>query len=178
MFRRLFFALPAQSLASKLHHCQRRLRAEHHQKPVCADNFHLTLHFLGLQDESLLPLLYQAAAQIHLAPFEILLDQYGLFRRARCLWLGPQQSPRPLHELVTRLGEELKALDLQISDDYHPHITLFRNAHGMTQLTAPVLRLAVSEFVLYESVSTIDGVLYKPLQRWLLQEQFGEQKPK
>lgn len=177
MFRRLFFALPVQSLASKLHHCQRQLRAEHHQKPVKADNFHLTLHFLGLQDERLLPRLYQAAAQVHLAPFEILLDRYGLFPRARCLWLGPQQSPRPLHELVTRLGEELKALDLQISDNYRPHITLYRNARHMTQLTAPVLQLVVSEFVLYESVSTNDGVLYKPLQRWLLQEHSGEQKP-
>ena len=177
MQRRLFFALPAQSLASKLHHCQQRLRTEHHKKPVNADNFHLTLHFLGLQDERLLPRLCQAAEQVHVAPFDILLDQYGLFRHARCLWLGPQQSPRPLRELVRQLGEELKTLDLQVSDDYRPHITLFRNAHGMTQLTAPVLKLAVSEFILYESVSTNDGVLYKPLHRWLLQEQSGEQKP-
>ena len=177
MFRRLFFALPAQSLASKLHHCQRQLRAEHHQKPVRADNFHLTLHFLGAQDERLLPRLYQAAAQVHLAPFEIPLDQYGLFRRARCLWLGPQQSPPPLQELVRQLGERLKALELQVSDDYRPHITLFRNAHTMTQLTAPGLHLSVSEFILYESVSTTDGVLYKPLHRWLLKEHSDEQKP-
>ena len=55
MQRRLFFAIPAQQLSNELQHSQQQLLPEGYLKPVPADNFHLTLHFLGLQDDSILP---------------------------------------------------------------------------------------------------------------------------
>ena len=95
MQRRLFFAIPAQQLCSALQHSQQQLLPEGYLKPVPADNFHLTLHFLGLQDDSILPLLYQAAAQIQSPAFALQLDRYGLFRNARSL---PNQ-PAPTLQL-------------------------------------------------------------------------------
>jgi len=100
MQRRLFFAIPAQQLSNALQHSQQQLLPEGYLKPVPADNFHLTLHFLGLQDDSILPSLYQAAAQIQSPAFTLQLDRYGLFRHARCLWLGPQHPAPELCMLV------------------------------------------------------------------------------
>lgn len=176
MLRRLFFALPAQSLATELQDCQHRLNGEGHRKPVKLDNFHLTLHFLGLQDDRLLPKLYEAAEGVHGSPFEVTLDQYGLFRHARCLWLGSQHIPAALLNLVDQLGSALKALDLPVSADYRPHITLFRHAHGVATVPASMLNLPVSEFILYESSSSGQGVCYTPLQRWPLVEQSLQEK--
>ena len=177
MQRRLFFALPAQELRSELKHCQHELLTEGHKKPVKADNFHLTLHFLGMQDDSILPALYKAAANIECAPFEIRLDQYGLFHHARCLWLGPSHPPAALQVLFSRLSDKLKVLGLDVSSNYQPHITLFRNAHTPAQALAPELELAVSEFILYESCSTAEGVIYTPLRRWALGKHSVHKKP-
>ncbi len=177
MQRRLFFALPAQVLKQELQRCQKELKAEGHNKPVKADNFHLTLHFLGMQDDSLLPALYQVAAEVVSEPFQLQLNQYGLFRHARCLWLGPSHPPVALQALFSHLGDKLKALGLEIASSYKPHITLFRNAHTSAQGIAPILELTVSEFILYESCSTPEGVIYTPLRRWTLGDHSTHEKP-
>nr|WP_321239781.1 RNA 2',3'-cyclic phosphodiesterase [uncultured Tolumonas sp.] len=176
MQRRLFFAIPAQQLSSALQHSQQQLLPEGYLKPVPADNFHLTLHFLGLQDDSILPSLYQAAAQIQSPAFTLQLDQYGLFHHAHCLWLGPQHPAPELQMLVEQLSTVLTQLGLPVSADYHPHITLFRNARTLPNQPAPTLQLPVSEFILYESVSGNDGVQYRPLQHWSLLNQLTRKK--
>lgn len=174
MQRRLFFAIPAHQLSNALQHSQQQLLPEGHLKPVPADNFHLTLHFLGLQDDSILPSLYQAAARIQSPAFTLQLDRYGLFRHARCLWLGPQHPTPELHMLVDQLSAVLAQLNLPVSTDYRPHISLFRNARTLPNLPAPTLQLSVSEFILYESVSTNDGVQYRPLRHWALLDQLTD----
>ena len=176
MQRRLFFAIPAQQLSNELQHSQQQLLPEGYLKPVPADNFHLTLHFLGLQDDSILPSLYQAATQIQSPAFTLLLDRYGLFRHARCLWLGPQHPAPELCMLVEQLSAALAQLNFLVSPDYRPHITLFRNARTLPNQPAPTLQLPVSEFILYESVSGNDGVQYRPLQHWSLLNQLTGKK--
>lgn len=176
MQRRLFFAIPAQQLSGTLLHSQQQLLPEGYLKPVPADNFHLTLHFLGLQDDRILPSLYQAAAQIQCPAFTLQLDRYGLFRHARCLWLGPHHPTPELRMLVEQLSTALAQLDLPVSADYRPHITLFRNARTLPNQPAPNLQLPVSEFILYESVSGNDGVQYRPLQHWSLLNQLISKK--
>jgi 2'-5' RNA ligase len=176
MQRRLFFAIPAQQLSNELQHSQQQLLPEGYLKPVPADNFHLTLHFLGLQDDSILPSLYQAATQIQSPAFTLLLDRYGLFRHARCLWLGPQHPAPELCMLVEQLSAALAQLNLPVSPDYRPHITLFRNARSLPNQPAPTLQLPVSKFILYESVSGNDGVQYRPLQHWSLLNQLTGKK--
>ena len=85
MQRRLFFAIPAQQLSNTLQHSQQQLLPEGYLKPVPADNFHLTLHFLGLQDDSILPSLYQAATQIQSPAFTLLLDIHIAVRSVRAI---------------------------------------------------------------------------------------------
>ncbi|MDD2842249.1 MAG: RNA 2',3'-cyclic phosphodiesterase [Tolumonas sp.] len=176
MQRRLFFALPAQQLSNALQHSQQQLLPEGYLKPVPAENFHLTLHFLGLQDDSILPSLYQAAAQIQSPAFTLQLDRYGLFRHAHCLWLGPQHPAPELCMLVEQLSSALAQLNLPISADYRPHITLSRNAKTLPNQPAPTLQLPVSEFILYESVSGNHGLQYRPLQHWSLLNQLTGKK--
>ena len=176
MQRRLFFAIPAQQLSHALQHSQQQLLPEGYLKPVPADNFHLTLHFLGLQDDRILPLLDQAVTQIQSPAFTLQLDQYGLFRHARCLWLGPQHPVPELAMLVEQLSSVLTQLGLPASTDYRPHITLFRNAITLPNQPAPSLQLPVSEFVLYESVSGNNGVQYRPLLHWSLLNQLTGKK--
>ena len=176
MQRRLFFAIPAQQLSNALQHSQQLLLPDGYLKPVPVDNFHLTLHFLGLQDDSILPLLDQAVTKIQSPAFTLQLDRYGLFRHARCLWLGPQYPAPELAMLVEQLSSVLTQLGLPVSADYRPHITLFRNARTLPTQAAPSLQLPVSEFILYESVSGNNGVQYRPLQHWSLLNQLTSKK--
>jgi 2'-5' RNA ligase len=119
---------------------------------------------------------FNAATQIQSPAFTLLLDRYGLFRHARCLWLGPQHPAPELCMLVEQLSAALAQLNLPVSPDYRPHITLFRNARSLPNQPAPTLQLPVSEFILYESVSGNDGVQYRPLLHWSLLNQLTGKK--
>jgi 2'-5' RNA ligase len=174
MLRRLFFAIPAQSIQHALIECQTSLGLTAPRKIVPPANFHLTLHFLGATDRQRIPELIAIGDAVQVPAFTLTLNQYGVFPKARCVWLGPTQTPKLLHNLVDALHRHLTNAGWFIEPDatanYRPHITLCRHMIELPTLkNMPLLPLNVHEFQLYESISTLDGVIYEPLACWQLQ---------
>ncbi|MDP2927354.1 MAG: RNA 2',3'-cyclic phosphodiesterase [Candidatus Omnitrophota bacterium] len=95
-------------------------------------NLHLSLKFLGEISLKQLKETQQIIAEIikTSSPFEIKLETLGVFpncRAARIIWIGTNQPPRQLKQLVDQL--ETKLLKIGLPEEQHPfraHITLSR----------------------------------------------------
>ncbi|GAA4703469.1 RNA 2',3'-cyclic phosphodiesterase [Brevibacillus fulvus] len=96
-------------------------------------NLHLTLHFLGEVDETLLPELIHDLDLVSaiIKPFSLQVGHLGAFphaERPRVLWIGLRGYLRALEQLHTLLGKRFE-LHQEVSFDrrtYQPHITLAR----------------------------------------------------
>lgn len=170
---RLFIGLDATALARPLQQLQQGWGAI--GKPVAAENFHLTVHFLGSVDAGCLPALQQLIGQCQQQhawrSSSLTLDQAGAFPRARVAWIGPSQLPMPLQQLEQDLRRALTAAGWTLEPrPFRPHISLFRAlARDWTAPTAITpLSLTLDTLHLYESRSTAHGVRYLPLASWSL----------
>lgn len=70
----------------------------------CAENLHLTLHFLGHLTSRQIDCAMQQAANINADKFELLLNGFGCFEKPKILWLGPKEVPDRLAELHEKLA--------------------------------------------------------------------------
>jgi RNA 2',3'-cyclic 3'-phosphodiesterase len=141
------------------------------------ESFHLTLKFLGHADDTLLPQITAALAQIHSAQAVYLaLRGVGFFpdeKQPRVMFCAVEHSPH-LPELAATIESRLEPLGFaREARNYVPHITLARlgPARGVHKLVAAAEPLAsyhfgaVSprEFHLYQSVLQPQGSVYKKL---------------
>jgi 2'-5' RNA ligase len=170
----LFFAVyPQPSLRRQLAAMAEQLAQGCGGRPIAADNIHLTLSFLGNVDDSVCQCVRAVGDAIHARPFELLIDRLGYWRRPRIIWAGSSQTPAALMDLVSclRTGVEDQCGIVADERPYRVHLTLLRKVAGAdrqgSRLDAP-LTVAVSNFVLMESVSAAGGVRYLPLYDWPL----------
>ena len=164
---RLFFALwPDDTVRAQIAAAARAVC----KRPVAEANLHLTLRFLGMQDEAALQCFRDVAGQVQGEPFGLVLDRYGGFERKRIQWLGTSAPPAALSGLVSSLNRALEACGIEAETrPFVPHVTLSRKAKKPVTAAIPeVIRWAVDDFVLVESVPTPDGVRYVILERWAL----------
>jgi len=141
-------------------------------RPIAADNIHLTLSFLGSVDDSVCQCVRAVGDAIQARPFELLIDRLGYWRRPRIVWAGCSQTPAALMNLVSCLRTAAEDQCGIVADErpYRVHLTLLRKVAGagpQGSLDTP-LPVAVSNFVLMESVSVTGGVRYLPMYDWLL----------
>ena len=134
-------------------------------------NLHLTLVFLGQTPPGRRDCMIEAAAAIRCPAFELRLDRFGHFRRARIAWLGPAESPPALIELYRQLNAALA--DCGGSPEtrpFAPHVTLARKA-GRCRSPAEFVPIdwSVRSFALVESPG--DGSGYRVLATWPLAAQ-------
>ncbi len=165
--RRLFFALwPDDRVRRQI----ASLAREVCERPVPAANLHMTLLFLGMQDEAALDCFRQTAGQVQSAPFDLTLDLCGGFARKRIQWLGASVLPAALDALVRELTLAMAGCGFEAEKrPFVPHITLSRKAKKPLEGPVPEpIVWHVSEFVLAESVSSPGGVRYPVLERWKL----------
>jgi 2'-5' RNA ligase len=155
-FKRLFFALdctPAQRKAIAQWRSALQLRSG---RPVPAENFHLTLKFLGSVGTAQLADICRAAASVH-TPGErltVTLDRLDVWRRAGALILAPEQAPPALLRLVYALEQALLPFGLEeASREFRPHLTLMRGYRAPVpeSATAPEFFLRADRFTLFES---------------------------
>lgn len=105
---------------------------------VAPANLHLSLKFLGEISLKQLKRTQQIITEIikTTLPFEIILETLGVFpdfREARIIWIGTNQPPRQLKQLVDQL--ETKLLKIGLPEEQHPfraHITLGRIKNPLT----------------------------------------------
>lgn len=182
---RCFLAIPCpESVRSPLRTVRDDLADTTDLRPVEAEQFHLTVKFLGDVDQDDLDRLDQVF-QSRLptpGPLQLELRGVGVFPHpgsASVAWAGiePTNDLRNLYETV-----ETVTVDLGYDEDHHdfrPHVTLGRfdddgppkarivrwvQEHGETEFAtfeAPNLHL-------YKSELTSDGPIYKQLVRWPL----------
>ena len=169
--QRLFFALvPNEQTLSKIKKVQHWLRVRHgiDGRAVRADQFHVTLAFLGNQPSSRLKTLLNLGAGLEMPVCRVLLDRLGIFQRAGILWLGTATPPAELCAFQSRLVAALERADIPF--DRKPwkfHLTLYRD------LRTPAVRIEpetvgwdLNGFSLVESNSSVGGVEYRQLGRW------------
>lgn len=165
--RRLFFALwPDDAVRQRIAVLSRQV-CKH---PVPEGNLHLTLRFLGRQDEEARQCFCAAAGQLQCKSFTLLLDRYGGWLRKHIQWLGASAPPQALGQLVDALNIALAACGMEVEKrPFIPHVTLSRKAKN--PFTGPLpesIFWSVKDFVLAESVPSPDGVRYVVLERWAL----------
>ena len=134
---RLFIGIDFEdSVKSCIHACQEALRP-HAEKGrwKTAQNFHLTLRFMGDFDENDLPRLYDALSGCSgdVEPFELSLGKIGAFdlkRResdftVRVLWIGVEGDMKALNSLYFAVNYALESKGfMKDLRPYAPHITL------------------------------------------------------
>lgn len=179
--RRLFFALwPDGNLrreivvrASPFESAIRS--ASRSARPVPVHNLHLTLVFLGTVPADRVDRLISRAAAVRSPAFELLLDRFGTFPRARVAWLGGP-APAAGSALVAALRSACGDCGLDIDDrPWRPHVTLFRGVSargaaadgpGAETLPGPAIHWPVTEFALVESIPSRP---YQVLRSWPLE---------
>ena len=181
--KRLFLAFAAPpSLAEALGAVQKRLKRDFGQRELGfrftpPENFHVTLFFLGNTEKEGEVADLAAAIAGTCAPFTLEVKGIGAFpeeRSARVIWAGIQRA-RELVELREEAERVLAPLGFIERQEFRPHLTLarLRNPHAVGSTTDSFRRtsfgeIAVTELVLYESISRIPYPEYRPMRRFPL----------
>lgn len=149
---------------------------------VSADNFHVTLLFLGDVDDRELPAVARTMADAVAGepPFVLRVQGVGAFpnlRRPKTVWAGIADGAAELRRLHVLLEGPLCELGAYRREDrpYSPHLTLGRvKSEADGQALAPALgthadwsggRATVGEVVLFASDLRREGPVYKVLAR-------------
>ncbi|GMR00967.1 MAG: RNA 2',3'-cyclic phosphodiesterase [Gammaproteobacteria bacterium] len=171
--RRLFFALwPSTLVRESIVKTVFPLLRAMDGRTIQPKNLHITLHFIGPVGEDRKDCLHKAAQSIIAQPFKLSLDCFGHFSKAKIFWMTAQKLPAELSLLHHNLGEALSVCDFH-SDirPYSPHVSLLRKSEkSRTDLPDFSINWQVEDFVLVESSTDPDGVSYKVIEKYLLQE--------
>ncbi|MBE9560413.1 MAG: RNA 2',3'-cyclic phosphodiesterase [Proteobacteria bacterium] len=169
--RRLFFALwPSAQVRESIVETASPLLQEMAGRIIQPKNLHITLHFIGSVDDDKKDCLHEAALSVIAQPFDLSLDCFGHFSKAKIFWMSAEKIPVELSRLYQTLGKALSVCDYhQDQRPYAPHVTLLRKS------VKPVLLYEdfsifwrVDEFVLVESVSGDSGVKYQVVETYSL----------
>jgi 2'-5' RNA ligase len=152
------------------------------ERLVAKENRHLTLHFLGdLTEEQRQQLELNLKVQLSDIPsFDLMLDQLSHFPDAKSPILAATgratSELQQLHQTTAEAIEQSGLSRLLSHKPYRPHITLIR-AKGkaapeentlLQQLEKSDIQLPVNEVVLYESILTPNGSVYKTAKTYQL----------
>ena len=167
--KRLFFALDCPAVQRKAIAQWRGELGLRTGKPVPADNFHLTLLFIGAVPLAQINEVCEAAGQVR-TPGEALripLDRLQVWHRPGVLSLAPEQAPPALLRLVYALEQAMLPFGFEETPrEFRPHLTLARDfrAPEPESATPPEFFLHAERFALFESHKG----RYRILQDWPL----------
>jgi len=167
--KRLFFALgcpPEQRKAIAQWRSALQLR---NGRPVPAENFHLTLLFLGAVGVAQIAEICVAVAKVRVpgVALRVALDRLDVWRRAGVLILAPEQAPPELLRLVYALEQAMLPFGFdEASKEFRPHLTLMRDYRAPVpeSATPPEFFLRADRFALFESHKG----RYRALAEWPL----------
>ncbi|MDQ0286704.1 2'-5' RNA ligase [Desulfofundulus luciae] len=177
---RLFWAINLpDTIKERLWDIQRQLQgAGADAKWVEKENLHLTVHFLGEVEVSLINALISAAQKVLLTQktFSVQLGGLGVFpdpRRPRVLWTGVIGGGNELQEIYRLVGEAMVPFGIPLPGrPFSPHLTLarLRSPRGVQELMLRVRELGdacthlgtvqVSSVDLMQSELTRGGPIY------------------
>lgn len=184
MSERLFIAIGfEEELCKKLEKEVKKVkinldRAEIGYKWVPAENYHVTLIFLGNctadQRQDIIEKLQ--VIQKELEPFELQIsgvDAFGSEREARLLYCGVQNK-KALRHLV---DQTRNVLSMPVDEAYSPHLSIarLRNQANVKDIISPVRRkdffkVKVTEIRLYKSIIAGPYPVYTVIHKFPLQK--------
>jgi 2'-5' RNA ligase len=168
---RLFFALlPESRTRAALAGVAQEVAGETGGRAVAADNLHLTLAFLGERPHEMVAALRELASGIARAPFTLLLDDIGYWRKAGLAWLGSETPSVELHALQRDLAQRLAGAGVALEPRaFAPHVTLARRIGNIVRRRqVPAIAWPVDAFALVASELGREGARYRALQTWPL----------
>ena len=146
-------------------------------------NIHITLVFLGDTEDKRIKEIDTILSGIcsGFRSFDLILRGAGIFRSLRdprIIWAGINSS-KELSELNKRITAELRETGTKLEERaFSPHLTLGRikrlkDTQALSGLIGnykdkEIQRLRVSEIILYESILSPEGPVYKPLGKYSL----------
>jgi 2'-5' RNA ligase len=137
-----------------------------------ADSIHLTLAFVGDVDPARIARLAAIGARLRGAPFDLVLDTEGGFRRARVAWVAPSVAPVALHDLQQALAGALAADGFAVeARPFAAHVTLARHCKAAPATTAACMSPVawpVEHVALWRSRDVAGGARYTEIERWPL----------
>lgn len=135
---------------------------------MAAENLHLTLAFLGERPATMVPDLCALASEIEVAPFALLLDDLGCWRKTGIAWLSTGKRAPGLFVLRERMVAALATLRIVIDERrFVPHVTLARRVESaLARQLAPPIEWNVDSFALVASTLDPGGVRYEVLRTW------------
>ncbi len=136
---------------------------------IPAEEFHLTLVFLGATTAERQACFEAAASELRAPPVILTLDRIGHWPRPQVLWAGAGRVCAALQSLVSGLQDHLQACGFTPeARPYVPHVTLLRRCrHAPDQGAMAALDWQFDAFCLVESVSG-GGPRYRIRRRWPL----------
>lgn len=143
---------------------------------VDQENYHITLGFLGEQEQSdLEALAEQLDYSLSQTEFQVDLSHPQPFPETRpkllAVMVDKSSDMLALHQQV---GSAIKATDLRVDKrKFIPHVTLGRYRHSRNSYAGTIpmnvsFGAVIDEVVLYESVLTTSGAEYEPIYRFPL----------
>lgn len=176
---RLFFALwPDSATRARLAEAAAHLAMDHDATLVAAENYHLTLAFVGEVAESRLSLLQQIGGGQRAGACMFQIDAYDYWPAPRVLVAVVRETPSALMQLCARLDERLALHGAQLNPE-HPrpapaapfraHVTLARKVAQAPVLKAmsPICWSALS-FSLVRSDTRGARSVYTVVDTWSL----------
>ena len=156
---RLFFASwPPPPVAEALAAWAGMARRDCGGRPTPPERIHLTLAFLGDAD---LRAAQALAGGVRVPRCAFRVEQARYWARNRILWAGPLETPEPLAQLASALGETRR---------FAAHVTLIRKARMPRRLPPlPALDWPVEAFRLVNSAPGREGPDYEVLGRYDLE---------
>ncbi len=145
-----------------------------------AENYHLTLHFLGEMDEKALERVKTCTANTAkcFECFELELGKIGAFtkKNRKIIWAGISNGTYHLDRVYKTLEEQLIEAGFPIErSPYTPHITFGRqfivdmSDDALSQAAGlPAHKFYVRNITVFESTRVNDLLTYVPLQRYEL----------
>ncbi len=152
---------------------------------IDADNYHVTLRFIGEVPEDRAEDIDTALAAVQGPPFALSLagvGHFGKLRRARSVWAGVEPG-----EALSRLQARIESCIVRAGQPpeqrrFKPHVTLARlsgeTGHHLANFLAEhgdfrAPPFEVAAFHLYESRLTRHGAMYRALRRYALDRPAG-----
>lgn len=169
--KRLFFALWPDALTrQKLDAINARIELKGVRK-LKPSNLHITLVFLGNIEDRMLADIAEQAGHIQVPNFTFQLDGIEHWREPKTICLTVNQPPQALHKLVGSLVDIVKQYPIHLHERlYRAHVTLMRKAKADYSLAFEPVLWKAKGFVLVESISTPNGIVYEVLERWPLNQ--------
>ncbi|MDG2364036.1 MAG: RNA 2',3'-cyclic phosphodiesterase [Methylococcaceae bacterium] len=165
MAKRLFLAIcPPMSLTQTI---AQSIRLPIDCRPVPAENYHVTLVFLGLVEPEVQVEICRSMAQVQSTPFTVQFRQITHWEKPKVLCLTDSKANGALLNVVTQIKKSVEKLGVSVERrPFQAHLTVAKGVLRPHVDAVNRISWQVDSFCLLESISVSPGVRYAVIQKW------------